>query len=78
MVIVLDVEVMNLRQGWFSQVDLGPVIPVLRSRSLGFSPLTENESATARLSAQSKNREKSLFFRSLTDVQVVINRRSAR
>src|SRR4029077_1886876 len=50
MVIFLDVEVVNLRQGWFSQVDLGPVFPVLRSRSLGFSPLTTNESATARLS----------------------------
>jgi hypothetical protein len=32
--------VMNLRQGWFSQVDL-------RSRSLGFSPLTENDNAIA-------------------------------
>ena len=78
MVIFLDVEVMNLRQGWFSQVDLGSYVPVLRSRSLGFSPLTENESATAWPSAQLKNRKKSLFFRSLTDVQVVINRRSAR
>jgi hypothetical protein len=33
MVIFLDVEVMNLRQGWFSQVDLGPV-----SRSFDLGP----------------------------------------
>jgi hypothetical protein len=50
----------------------------LRSRSLGLSPLTENDSATARLRAQSKNRKKPLFFRSLTVVQVAINQRSAR
>jgi hypothetical protein len=54
-----------------SQVDL-------RSRSLGLSPLTENDHAIARLQAQLENLEKPLFFRSLTVVQVSINRRSAR
>jgi hypothetical protein len=70
MMVILDVCVMNLRQGWFSQVDL-------RSRSLGFSPLTEGDNDTPCFRTQSKNGKKPLFFRSLTVVQVSINQRSA-
>jgi hypothetical protein len=61
MVIFLDVEVMNLRQGWFSQVDLGPV-----SRSFDLGPWASAPLPPTRLPQRGfwRNRKiaKSLYF----------------
>jgi hypothetical protein len=45
---------------------------------LGRRPLAENNDAIAAAFPQSENRKLPWFFRSLTDIQVSINQRSAR
>jgi hypothetical protein len=61
MVIFLDVEVMNLRQGWFSQVDLGPV-----SRSFDLGPWASaplpRVTMTHRVFGRNQKMAKNLYF----------------